>query len=138
MSELVGLLSTGMLIYNEGLTGERPANFCKRAAIMCDRIFIDPQGLGPPGKRQDQWIYNVLGGQESTFLEESREFRRLILRPQDIGDSREVMMALWGMEQSYGTNPDNIHPKALKTVENFDHDQSARLGITIRGKANLR
>jgi hypothetical protein len=137
MSELVGLLSTGMLIYNEGLTGERPSNFCKRAAIMCDHIFIDPQGLGPPGKRQDQWIYNVLGEQESAFLEGSRTFRQLILRPQDIGDSREVMAALWNMEQSYGPNPDNIHPKALETVESLDHNQRAILGDDYKRKGEL-
>ena len=105
---------------------------------MCDRLFIDPQGLGPPGKRQDQWIYDVLGGRESGFLEESKEFKRMVLRPQDVGDAREVMIALWDMEpSSYGLNPDNIHPKAIETVENLEQDQKGRLGDDYKVKGNL-
>lgn len=104
-----------MLRTNHELTGESAAHFVKRAAIMCDFLFMDPQGLGSPGDSQDRWIYDVLGEGESAFLRRSKAFKQLILRPQDIGDDRDVMAALWG--NSFGENGDNLFPKALEVAD---------------------
>lgn len=82
--------------------------------MLCDYIFFDTQYLPDLGAEQDNWIYDVVGETESSFLRTSREFRRMLLRPQDLGNEEEIFAELWGRE--YSTNEDNISDKAYQVV----------------------
>jgi hypothetical protein len=105
-----------MLIDNATYTGQLPVHFAKRAAIMCDILFMDTQGLGPSEPQQDEWIYSVLAEpKDRAYLKTSKEFKDLLLRPQDLGGERDVFLALhdnqWGSE-----NPDNLSTNAYEVA----------------------
>jgi hypothetical protein len=98
-------------------TGEpydRFARVLKRAAMICDYVFLDTQYLPLPGRQQDRWIWDVAGGPESSLLSESRQFNRMLLRPQDVGNEEAVFAELW--PRSDYTNEDNITDKAYEVV----------------------
>jgi hypothetical protein len=94
---LIGV--TSLYAYHSAiLSGYETSSFFKRAAVMCDHIFIDTQGLPADSttlsKIQDDFIYMLVGGKEAPSLAKSREFRRLMIRPQDIGDEEGIIREL--------------------------------------------
>jgi hypothetical protein len=129
---LIGV--TSLYAYNSAiLSGYETSSFFKRAAIMCDHIFIDTQGLPADSttmsKIQDDFIYMLVGGkEEAPSLAKSREFRRLILRPQDLGDEEAVIRELYprGPREE---NEQRLADAAFNTINDLTDEQLGMIGI---------
>lgn len=147
MGELVGVFSSGMVMDNARYVGDAPSRFIKRAAIMSDLLFMDTQGLSRPGPEQDDWVYAVFAEpRERDFLRASKEFREIFLRPQDIGDDRDVILTLYDNPWN-DDNPDNIWANAYEVANIFDehglfardwHPYKARGALAMQLSHDLR
>lgn len=78
-----------MLFQTENLLGHSLVPILKRAAILCDKIFVQVEGLGgPDSPLNDSFINKVFGGDaEQHDLIGDKQFRRLILRESDFSKS---------------------------------------------------
>lgn len=130
-----GLIGVTSLYANHSaiLSGYETSSFFKRAAIMCDHIFIDTQGLPADSttmsKIQDDFIYLLVGGkEEAPSLAKSREFRRLIIRPQDLGDEEDVIRELYprGPREE---NEQRLADAAFNTINDLTDEQLEMIGI---------
>ena len=88
----------------------------KRAAILCDGIFVDTFGLGDPGGSIERlYIEKTFGGRdEGVELLRDREFTRLLRRPDDFGSAVGQQMQAAVMEESQ-----YFHAAAIEYVQDL-------------------
>jgi hypothetical protein len=103
----------------------------KRAAIMCDRIFVDTAGLGEPGGLLERRVLNLMfgGHDEGEDLLTNARFRRLLLRPADFG-------AVAASEMQGALTLDryqNVYEAALSIVERMPDEALLPLAKPWRG-----
>lgn len=98
-TEITGTLTPYTLMNSAVATQEHVSALFKRAAILCDRIFIDTFGLGPP-EMQDIMVPRFAAGARDHLrdVEMSKDFWKILVRPQDIGDEEEILRRLHGNE----------------------------------------
>lgn len=94
MSELVAVTSISQLQYGHFLDRLDVTPMLKRAAILCDHVYVDTTGLGPAGGAIERRVINHwFGGEaESLDLLSDKRFRALVLRPEDFGESGKDML----------------------------------------------
>jgi len=114
------------------LSGYETSSFFKRAAVMCDHIFIDTQGLPADSttlsKIQDDFIYMLVGGKEAPSLAKSREFRRLIIRPQDLGDEEDIIRELYP-RGPWEEREQKLYEAAFSTIKDLTDQQLETIAI---------
>lgn len=93
-SDPVATVSLITLLNGIQLDQVSPVPMLKRAAIMCDRIYVDTLGMGAPGSGLERTAINGLfgGDAEGHDLFADRRFLELILRPVDFGDATAAKM----------------------------------------------
>jgi hypothetical protein len=108
-----------MLFHSKVLDGQDLVPALKRAAILCDKIFIDLQGLGEPGGQlENMFINSSFGGKaEHHDLTDDKQFKKLILRRHDLSkaERNEIPSGF-----DYGKDP--VYAQALDFVRNLDDD----------------
>lgn len=74
---------------NHDITGDDARAFVKRAAIMCDRLFFNTQGV--PREQEFSFVGLAAAGREEwENIGKSKNFREMFVLPSDLGDEEEV------------------------------------------------
>ena len=140
---LVAVVSAYTLANSQLVGGISPIPMLKRAAILCDRIYMDTQGLGVPGGLLERKIlHKLLGGEsEGHDLLLDPEFRRLLLRPQDFGSAapdlvQAVSAAHFGPLYSAALSvvealPDRVLEPIAAPWRGVDYKARGALGIEL-------
>jgi hypothetical protein len=136
-SGLIGV--TSLHAYKSAiLSGYKTTSFFKRAALMCDHIFIDTQGFpsempGMPAESkrlsrfQDAYIRMLLGGEEASSISQP-DLRKLIVRPEDLGDDEAIIRSIYPYEE-----PDEgergLYKAAHDVINDLTDEQLEAIGI---------
>ncbi|MET3142497.1 UNVERIFIED_ORG: hypothetical protein ABIB13_002214 [Arthrobacter sp. UYEF2] len=130
MSGLTAVVSSSMLFHSKVLAGQDLVPALKRAAILCDKIYVDLQGLGEPGGQlEDMFINTSFGGNaEEHDLTKDKQFKKLLLRPSDLSKSERS-----GIPNGFDYGKDPVYAQALDYVRGLDDDFFVPIAKPWRG-----
>jgi hypothetical protein len=115
-----GVFTPYTLQFHRALTGESPARFLKRAALLFEKLLFVPEGLGdlmdqgsPLGTT---WYLDAIfdGSNPKTL----KKFRQLFLRDHDVwSDHAEFLLALRDSQQNELWDHDSFHAWVERMLE---------------------
>lgn len=97
MSEMVAVTSTSQVLNARVVDRKNMAPMLKRAAVLCDRVLLDTSTAGPLGGDFERLAINSAfgGAAEGIDLMAERQFRKLLLRMEDLSDRpAEILTAI--------------------------------------------
>ena len=113
------VVSSYLLFHSDVLLGKNLVPVLKRAAILCDRVFLDITGLGEPGGEYENLFINKSfgGNAELHDLVNDKQFKKLLLRKIDLSKAER---SEFPPPSEYGQVP--IYSQALEFVRGLEDD----------------
>ena len=128
-TESVATVSAYTLVNSAMFAGVSPVPMLKRAAILCDAVYVDTAGLGEPGSELEQrFLQKAFGGDsEHHDLLGDPRFRAMLRTTNDYAASAEQMdRATWEEAAYYDTY-------AYEVVESVPDDVLEPMAAPWRG-----
>jgi hypothetical protein len=131
VKELVAVTSVSQILNGNLIDRVAMVPMLKRAAILCDQIYVETWGLGVPGGAiEKRAIDAAFGGTvEGIDLQADGRFRKLLLLPQEFGLAGEEMVGA----TMTGTGPGRYWDAAAQYVDTMPDEDLESMAKPWRG-----